>query len=286
MSTPRELVLDPAVRRGTVDTARGRFATLGCEPSSTGLARGSALLIPGFTGSKEDFATLLPLLAAASWAVATYDQRGQYESPGKPDDDYSLAGYAADAAAVADTLLGTLEKVHLVGHSFGGLVAATAVAAQPARWASLTMMCSGPGGLPVGASREEAITAADAIAGEGLEACYQVKLERDAARGRPEPRADIAAFLRRRFLANSPTSLAAIARLLAEAPDRTAELAALDVPIRVIRGADDDAWPHDAQDAFATAVGTRVQVIAGAAHSPAVEQPEATRDALVRGWLS
>ncbi|MGI8699752.1 MAG: alpha/beta fold hydrolase [Nocardioidaceae bacterium] len=286
MSTPRELTLDPAVRCRTADTARGTFAALVCEPSSSGLAKGSALLIPGFTGSKEDFAALLPLLAAVGWAVATYDQRGQYESAGRADDDYTLAGYAADASAVTDTLLGTSEQVHIVGHSFGGLVAATAVVAQPARWASLTVMCSGPGGLPAGASREEALAAADAIPRDGLEACYRTKLARDAAHGRPEPAPDIAAFLRRRFLTNTPASLAAIARLLADAPDRTADLACLDVPIRVLRGADDDAWPHAVQDAFATAVGTRVEVIAGAAHSPAVEQPEATRDALVRGWLS
>jgi len=286
MSTPRDLALDPAVRRRTATTPRGEFATFECAPSSSGLPRGASLLIPGFTGSKEDFAVLLPLLADAGWIVATYDQRGQYETAGTADHAYTLAAYAADARAVADSLLGTAEQIHLVGHSFGGLVAATAVLDEPGRWASLTLMCSGPGGLPSGAGREEALAAADSIPRDGLEASYQAKVARDASRGRPAPPPEIADFLRHRFLANSPGSLAAIARLLGDAPDLTGDLAGLDVPVRMLRGADDDAWPHDIQDALAAATGTHVEVVDGAAHSPAVEQPEATRDALVRGWLS
>nr|MBA3233062.1 alpha/beta hydrolase [Propionibacteriales bacterium] len=40
------------------------------------------------------------------------------------------------------------------------------------------------------------------------------------------------------------------------------------------------------QDALAEAVGTSCVVIAEAGHSPAVEQPAATRDALARIWMS
>lgn len=286
MSTLRALQLDPSIRRRTTLTPRGAFATFDVAPRTSGLARGAVLLVPGFTGSKEDFAALLPLLADAGWAGAAYDQRGQYETAGEAGDDYTLASFAADAAAVSEALFGAQERVHLVGHSFGGLVAATAVLADPARWASLTLLCSGPGALPEGAGREDARAAADVIFREGLAASYEAKEARDRRRGKPVPPPDVAAFDRRRFLANWPQSLAAIARLLAEAPDRTADLATVDVPIRLLRGADDDAWPHAVQDALGAALGTRVQVIDGAAHSPAVEQPEATRDALVRGWLS
>lgn len=286
MSTPRELALHPSVRRRTTPTPRGDFATLECAPSTSSLPRGAALLIPGFTGSKEDFAPLLPLLADAGWLAATYDQRGQFETPGGADDDYSLTGFAADALEVAIALFGPDEQPHLVGHSFGGLVASTAALAAPDRWASVTLLCSGAGALPPSAGGDEARAAAQSVLRDGLEASYEAKAVRDAQRGKPPPPADVEAFLRRRFLANSAQSLSAICTLLAEAPDRRSELADLDLPIKVIRGAADDAWPHGVQDAVAAALGTRVQVIEGAAHSPAVEQPEATRDALVRGWLS
>ena len=105
MSRPRTLDLDPGVRRSDVETERGTFATWLAEPHKTPLPHGHVLLVPGFTGSKEDFAPLLPLLADAGWSAGTYDQRGQFESPGAADDDYSLSGYAADLVAVADCAL-------------------------------------------------------------------------------------------------------------------------------------------------------------------------------------
>lgn len=266
-------------------TPRGDFATLQSAPSRMALPHGNVLLIPGFTGSKEDFAEILPLLADVGWTCATYDQRGQFESRGEPEDDYTLEGLAADAAAVADEIFGTSEQPHLVGHSFGGLVATAAVLADPHRWASLTLLCSGPGALPNGPRRDEAIELAETIRCEGLEAGYRLTRARDARLGVPEPPSDVEAFAHRRFLSNASESLAAIALHLANAPDRTAELAVLDLPITVIRGEDDDAWPLDAVKAMARALGTHVEVIKGAAHSPAVEQPQRTRDALARAFM-
>src|SRR6478609_1537076 len=68
-------------------------------------ARGTVLLVAGYTGSKEDFAPLLAPLAEAGYRVVAIDQRGQYESPG-PDDPaaYSVAELAADVVAVARVL--------------------------------------------------------------------------------------------------------------------------------------------------------------------------------------
>ena len=289
MSTP-DLELDAAIRARPVTTDRGEFATFDCL-SRMALPHGNALLIPGFTGSKEDFAALLPLLADVGWAVASYDQRGQYETLGAasgdhPAADYSLEGFADDAVAVADAMFGTSEQVHLVGHSFGGLVATTAVLRQPLRWASLTLLCSGPGGFAPGAQREELLAAAEIILRDGLEASYQAKRRHGTrTEASPPPPPPVEEFLHRRFLSNSPESLAAIARLLTSAPDRRADLAALDIPITVIRGAEDDGWPHDVQDDLAAALGTHVEVIEDAAHSPAVEQPEPTRDSLARAFL-
>jgi pimeloyl-ACP methyl ester carboxylesterase len=278
------LQLGDDVRSGGIVTDRGTFAGLSCTPVTRSLPRGNVLLIPGFTGSKEDFAELLPLLAAAGWAAATYDQRGQFESPGQPDDDYSLGGFAADAVEVSAALFGREERVHLVGHSFGGLVAATAAIEDQDAWASLTLMCSGPGGLR-GDQAKDLLRAAEMATDQGLEALYRASAARDTQLGVEPPPAEIEEFLHRRYVANSPDGLAAIARLLVDTPDLTGSLAALDLDVHVLRGENDDAWPHDVQDRLARDLGTTVVVVPDAAHSPAVEQPEATRDALVRLWL-
>lgn len=284
MSTPRSLARADNVTRTDVETARGTLATLTCLPTESSRPRGQVLLIPGFTGSKEDFAALLPLLAETAWSAVAYDQRGQFESPVAADEDFSLAGLAADARALCHAVFGTAQ-VHLVGHSFGGLVAASAALRWPKAWASLTLLCSGPGGLDPGL-RDEPLAAAAALERKGLEWVYQAMAKRDREHGRPPDSPDIEEFLHRRFLANSADSLAAMARHLGEAPDFTADLAALDLPVAVMRGERDDAWPHDVQDRLAEALDTAVVVIADAAHSPAWEQPEQTRDALVRFWMS
>ncbi len=285
MSTPRRLELHHSVRRTVTQTSRGAFATFVCSSADSSLPRGSVILLPGFTGSKEDFAELLPLLADAGWQVAAYDQRGQFETPGGPEDDFTLEGYAADLVALTDALFGDDERTHLVGHSFGGLVASTAAVAEPGRWASLTLMCSGPGGFD-DTKGDEARDGAAQIERDGLEKAYAFKVRRDLERGRPAPSQEVEGFLHHRFLSNSAESLAAMARLLASAPDLTSSLAATGIPVAVVRGEDDDAWSHEVQDALAAALDTSVVVIGGAAHSPAVEQPEATRDALARTWMS
>ncbi|MDD9349163.1 alpha/beta fold hydrolase [Mumia sp.] len=270
-----------------IETPRGAFAALDARVPPGTSRRGHVLLAPGFTGSKEDFSAILPALAAAGWHATAYDQRGQYETAGDPDDDYSLRGFAADALAVQEALA-PHGRSHLVGHSFGGLVAQHAVLDDASAWRSLTLLCSGPAGFrhpvvrelandPEGSTRrlESFLVAVPAL---GLEAVFESQeTEPDAAPG-------VRDFQRTRFVASSPESLCAIAACLLDAPDQVDALAATEVPVAVGRGADDDAWPHSAQDAMAARLGTDVVVIPGTGHSPAADAPEATAAFLLKAW--
>jgi pimeloyl-ACP methyl ester carboxylesterase len=69
----------------TPRTFAGGAGPLAALDTGTGATRGTALLVAGYTGSKEDFAPLLAPLADAGLRAVAIDQRGQYESPG-PDD--------------------------------------------------------------------------------------------------------------------------------------------------------------------------------------------------------
>lgn len=269
MSVPTSLDIPAGVDVVTLDTPRGSFAAHTTRSDS---ALGHVLLIPGWTGSKEDFTPILPLLTAAGFDVTTYDQRGQYETPGIAADDYSLAGFAADALAVRST--GGHEKSHLLGHSFGGLVAQQAALADPAAWSTLSLLGSGPGALGESPNRPLRVLAS-AIGKVPLLQIHQV---REQGIKRP---AQITGFLARRFTSNSPASLKAMTQLLIDAPDIIDDVVATGLPFWVGRGADDDAWPNDVQEAMAHRLGTTIQVIDDAAHSPAVENPKGLLDA----WL-
>jgi len=100
VSTPRTLDLPDRVRRVNVQTDRGAFAALEAMPGSGVCERQPALLVPGYTGSKEDFLTVLQPLAAAGRRVVAIDMRGQYETPGTTDQcAYGPDALAADTAA-------------------------------------------------------------------------------------------------------------------------------------------------------------------------------------------
>ncbi|KJY37562.1 alpha/beta hydrolase [Streptomyces sp. NRRL S-495] len=302
MSTPPFLTLPPSARALRVVTARGQFAALRAEPA--GAVRGSALLVPGFTGSKEDFIALLEPLAAAGYRVTAVDQRGQYETGGPHDDPaaYAVNALGADVRALTGALAaeGGTGPLHLLGHSFGGQVVREAVLAAaaeaaatpggaPLPWASLTLMSTGPGPIdPAEAERTRLLI--DVLPTMGLEEIWQViqQMEQnDGERARRRPSPEVAAFLHRRWLANVPQALITTGGHLVAAPDRVAELAAAvtaGLPALVLSGVQDYAWPVPEQTAMAERLGARRVVVADAGHSPNAEQPAATAEALLAHW--
>lgn len=273
MSTPTSLELPAGVEVVRLETGRGTFAAQEARPERD--TRGHLLLIPGFTGSKEDFTPILPLVAAAGWHVTAFDQRGQYETAGAPDDDYSLEGFAADALAVREAAAGGRSPSHLLGHSFGGLVAQSAVLAGPSAWLSLTLLCTGPAGFTEDARVKPLRAFIDAVPAQGLDAVFAVMQSKKERLPAP-----ITQFLHGRFTGNSPVSITNIARRLLDAPDRLEQVGASGVPVQVVRGRDDGEWSPAVQAEMATRLGLEVVVIADSAHSPAVENPIATAETL------
>lgn len=75
--------------------------------------------------------------------TVVYDQRGLGQSD-KPDGPYSMADYADDAAAVLDEL--DWARAHVVGVSFGGMVAQNLAVRHPGRIERLVLCCTSPGG--------------------------------------------------------------------------------------------------------------------------------------------
>ncbi len=257
------------------------FAALEALPVSGVVERWPALLVPGLTGSKEDFIAVLQTLAQSGRRVLAVDLRGQYETPGPEDPAaYTCAALGADIDLLSQQL-GDGEPVHLVGHSFGGLVTREAVIDGRTKFASFTLMSSGPAAI-MGKRAHHGSKMAREIPELGLEHVWHAGFEPEAlANGVPD---EIIAFLRRRLLSNSPTGLRYMAEQVLTMRDRTDELRQIEVPTLVLYGEHDDGWPAETQSEMARSLNAECVVVPGAVHSPAVEAPETTATALVRFW--
>lgn len=293
------------VRSGSVTTERGGFAILEAQPGHGICERRPALLVPGYTGSKEDFLPVLEPLATAGRTVVAMDLRGQNEStPAAERGGYAPDELAADVLALADSVGQAGGGVHLVGHSMGGLIARSAGLLDTGRILSLTLIGSGPGAI--GGRKAALLRQTLALLDEPgapdrddrdelaamVRRVWSERLEPEARAAGTDER--IIAFLRQRTLRACPIGLFEMARRLLEWPDRTEELAALSrpanpsgavrLPVLVIYGEDDDAWSPAAQDRMARRLGAERACIPGAAHSPAIEAPDTTARALTTFW--
>lgn len=266
--------------RGTVMVDGYALATTQIE--AVGKPRGQALLLPGYTSSADTFNCLLEPLSQRGYSVTAFSQRGQALSAG-PDttDGYSLERLGQDVHDVMEELqLGT--NVHLLGHSFGGVVSTAAVLRDPSPFASLTMWNSGPrtmGG--------DLLEQRYGLLEHGPRAFY---LGVRIAAGL-DPDADLKGELNvieqyyyDRLMSTNPAQLEAGINILIDQRDRTAELAKTGLPVLVSHGANDNAWPIEMQREMAEQLGADYWVIAHAGHSAHADRTHASAQLLATFW--
>ncbi|MFF3351544.1 alpha/beta fold hydrolase [Streptomyces sp. NPDC002917] len=279
MSRPHTFTPPPCARVHPLRTARGDFAVLEALPPAE--PRGTALLLPGYMGSKEDFIALLEPLSAAGYRIVAVDGRGQYETEGTDrQEDYAQGELARDVLAQAAALdAGGDGAVHLLGHSLGGQIARAAVLLDASPFRSLTLMSSGPAQVTE-AQQLKVKMLGDALATLSMAEVWEAMRALDP----PEDAATDGEGLRRRWLRHRAAQLIATGRQLVTEPDRVAELAAVPLPVHVLSGERDDTWPVPLLDTMAQRLGAHRTRITGAEHSPNTDRPEQTAAALASFW--
>lgn len=252
-----------------IDLPVGRLTAYRIVPS--GPSKGTVLIVPGYTGSKEDWRTFLPILRDAGWSAVAISRRGQADSAA-PDDRtaYSLEHEAADVVRVAG-LLDDGAPVHLIGHSLGGVIVRAAAVASPTSFHDVTMFCSGPHGWQYRKAAEKTILA-DTCSNRAL-----FDAQNPLWAGRPDAELpDDVRMVRERFDHTSVLSVLAGAAILEDRADTTDALRATGLPVLVAHGVWDGAWPIPWQADMAERLGAEYAVIAESYHGPQVENPLGT----------
>lgn len=224
------------------------------------------VLIPGVTGSKEDFYLLAPILVAAGYYVQSFDLAGQYESADAgpvPGGHYTYGLLVADVVA----FLRDGGPAHVLGYSFAGILSQLALVEHPELFRSLTLLTAPP--EPGQSFRGVRIIGwlswfATAHIGASLMIWGITTNKNKVSDSR-------LAFVRSRFALTRRSSVDDIVGLMKRVPDVRARVAASGIPLLVVTG-DHDLWPTHLHAANAKALGARLAVYR-TGHSPCETAP-------------
>ena len=235
----------------------------------------AVLLIHGTAASTAWWDPVIPQLAG-DCRVIRIDMAGHGRSSA-PAGGYDIPAQARRAGAVLDRL--GAGRVTVIGHSTGGYVATALAGQRP--------------GLVSGLALIDTCPDLDAVMDQGLlgrlllaplpgrllwrlrtEATIRKALASAFSRPIDIPDTIIQATMEMTHRALAATSRAGDNYLKQQAlPDR---LAALDLPVLVMVGADDHRWRSSSAAAYRAVPGARVELLPGVGHTPMQEDPQTT----------
>jgi len=213
----------------------------------------AVVLLHGFGGQLEDLGPLADRLPSTNSVIAI-DARGFGKSTKSADASHYGPKMADDLVGVLDVLKVT--KAHVVGHSMGALIAASAVARHPARFHTATLI-AGPFYPDAATARQDlAPWLADLEGGRGMGAFLRWLFP-----GVPPGGAD--AMSAGMLAANDLPSLIAVMRALPLLAGSASRISG--VPAVVIAGSNDPLLPNN-RAFVARSAGVQFLEVAGADH--------------------
>ena len=232
------------------------------------------VLVPGATGSKEDFVLMLPLLAEAGYFVQAYDLAGNYQSATAgpaPGERYGYPLFTADLVA----FLEAGAPAHLLGYSFAGIVAQLVAAERPELVRSLTLLTTPPD--PGNSYRHVKWIGwlSRFLTGRQGAALMIWGIRTNKNKVGPSR----LAFVRARFDLTRRSCVDDIVRLMKNAPDAASAVRAAGLPT-LVATSEHDLWPVTRYALLAERLGARLAVYR-TGHSPC----ETTPHQLVRDML-
>lgn len=267
--------------------------------------RAPLVILHGGPGAAHNYTLTMANLARDGRVVVQYDQLGCGESthlPQAPADFWTVKLFVEELRAVVDHL-GIGDRFHLLGQSWGGMLAPEVVLDDATGVRSLTI-CDSPASMPLW------LRAANELRDQ-LPAEVQQTLQQHEAVGSTDDQEYVAAmkvFYDRhvcRVVPNPPEVAASFNQIEAEPTvyhtmngpsefhvigslrdwDVVDRLDAITVPTLVVAGEHDEALPYVWQPFLDNIRGARSHVFAESSHMPHVEQPDEFLD-VVGGFLA
>lgn len=252
-----------------VDACALRVAHAGAGPA--------VLLLHGIGSSSASFRHQLAGLADA-FSLWAWDAPG-YAGSSDPEAPLSMDGFADAAAQALDAL--ALREAHVVGVSWGGVIATRLALRHPARVRTLALIGSTPGrwGTPV---VDDLRRRSDDVARLGPAEFARGRAARVLAPGAP---AELVAEVERNMARSiRPAGYRAAAESLASTQHHAA-LARIVAPTLVIVGAQDRITGLPESRALAERIpGARLEVIEGGGHLVNQEKPSIVNELLRQHW--
>jgi 2-succinyl-6-hydroxy-2,4-cyclohexadiene-1-carboxylate synthase len=243
------------------------------------------VLVHGFTGNSRNWALTVPVLTR-QFRTISVDLRGHGHSA-KPvrKEDYALEAMAGD---VYELLLHLgVRECYLAGHSMGGMVAQHIVLEHPELVRALVLVDTAaeiPEGMASRERRSERERLVEVAREKGMEAVFDEQLLANPLRERIETNPEFLRTWREQFLLTSREAYMYCAHGMASREPLIGELGRVGVPTLVVCGENDEPFLDASRKMHAAIPGSRLEVIAGAGHTPQIETPTAFNGVLM-GFL-
>ena len=239
------------------------------------------MLIHGYPLSGELFAKNRAVLAR-HYTVVTPDLRG-FGSSTAPDTDGSVEIYAKDMLGVMDHL--HVQKAIIGGMSMGGPVTLEMYREAPKRFRGMILIDSTS--FPAGPPEQGQWPGFGKLAAQkGTAAMIPILMPQMLTTKTRMGDPALVNFVGGIVKKCSVRGAIGGGKTLATRPDSRPTLAHINVPVLLVEGMDDPLYPVEMQKMMkASAYGSRLAIIPGAAHAAIIEKPEACNRA-IESWAS
>ncbi|MDS9471537.1 alpha/beta fold hydrolase [Sporosarcina pasteurii] len=211
------------------------------------------------------------------YRVIVYDMIGHGESS-HPPGPYSLSKYVEQLAALVESL--SLEKIHLVGFSMGGMVAQAYALSNSAKMKTLTIMNAVANRTEM--QRQAILKRVEEVRANGAHSTIEPAIQRWFTTDYLQNQADVVNRIRTRLQTNNPASYLEAYSLFATADQELWDkLDQITVPTLVITAENDvGSTPEMSQQIHQKISGSELLVVPVLRHMLPIERPDIIHEAI------